>query len=521
MYDRLLIGASPEQRQDAAARVASLRPARLHPGETGEKKIIRALFDELELRGVRYCHWKSNARLGDMLAGRDDVDILVDPRDGDVFLVVLLNTGFRLTQSGIGNGHPGVIHALGLDDETAELCDVHAYFQIVSGDSMVKSYRLPIEKALLDRSRTLHGVRVPDPAAELAVFVVRIILKHANAFEARKCGRHYDKVVAETHWLSGQCSADEAAALCTAWFPAIDRPLFDAMLAAVVDPDAVARRRRLGRRAARRLRPLRRLSAVGVQVSRLTRLYAVMERRRTGRRNLSLLSGGAIVALVGPKGTGKSTLGNEVAARLGRFLAVRRIHAGKPPTTLLSWSPLKLKAMLRNYTPGARPPAHLKTGRLRQGRVTLFQVVQRLLLAHDRRQLLQSAARAAASGHIIISDRYPSPTPGATDSTEFDAVAIESAPTPATRRLMALEQPIYAQIPGPDVVLRLCAPLETAILRDAERHKPAGANADEVRRRWMSESLGEFPGAEIVRIDTSGSLEETVRAAVRAVWRAV
>ncbi len=521
MYEQPVEGATTSQREEVITRTLLPKLAQVSAADAGEKAIIRALFDGLERHEVRYCHWKSNVRLQDTLAGREDIDILVDPRDAEIFLDVLLDTGFRLTQSGFGYGHPGVIHALGLDHDTAELCDVHAYFQIVSGDSMVKSYRLPIERDLLARCRVLHGVRVPEPAAELAVFVIRIILKHVTAFEVRKCNRHYDKVVPELESLLAQCRRDDAAALCTAWFPAIDRPLFDAIISAVADPDAVAMRKQLGRQVARRLRPLRRLSETAAQVSRLTRLYAVLERRRSGRRGLSLLTGGAIVALVGPKGTGKSTLGREVAKRLGRYLAVRRIHAGKPPASPLSWMPLKLRPLLRAAMPGERPREQRKIRQRKQGRISLVYAAQRVLLAHDRSRLLRSAARDAASGFIVISDRYPSPTPGATDSSEFDAATIQSTPSPTTRRLMERERMIYATLPKPNLVLRLSAPLETAIMRDAERHKPAGPNAEAVRQRWQFESLGEFPGAELVQIDTDGPLDETVRAVVRAVWRAL
>lgn len=519
MYDRLEVGAIAGHDREAA-RALSPQRERALADDADEKAIIRALFDGLECEGVRYCHWKSNVRLGDTLAGREDIDILVDPRDSAMFFQILLRTGFRLTQAGVGNSHPGVIHAMGLDEATAELCDVHAYFRIVSGDSIVKSYRLPIEGALLEQCRHLHGVRVPVPAAELAIFVVRIILKHAGAVEARKCAQHYPQAVSELGWLLEQCRREDAAAVCVDWFPAIDRPLFDEMIDAVADPDAVARRKMLGRRLARRLRPLRRLSGTAVRLSRLMRLYAALQRRISRQRSLSPLTGGAIVALVGPKGTGKSTLATEIAKRLGRYLAVRQVHAGKPPMSPLSWAPLRLKPFLRSLMPGERLRARRKPERRESG-VSFVHAVRRLLIAHDRRRLLQGAARAAASGCIVISDRYPSAIPGAADSSEFDAASIRATASPSIRRLMNRELAIYRALPGPDVVLRLSAPLETAIARDAGRIKAKGPDPDAVRYRWVSENIAEFPGAKVVQIDTGGLLDETVRSAVRAVWRAL
>src|SRR5215210_982756 len=147
------------------------------PAHAGTK-IVRNLLQSFEEKGVRYCHWKSNVRLKETLAGTQDIDILVDRGHAGLFHATLLENGFKLAQSRSGAGHPGVFHALGLDGATTELVDLHAYHQIVSGDSLVKNYRLPVEDRLLARTCHLHGVKVPTPEAELVLFALRIALKH-------------------------------------------------------------------------------------------------------------------------------------------------------------------------------------------------------------------------------------------------------------------------------------------------------------------------------------------------------
>ena len=74
-------------------------------------------------------------------------------------------------------------------------------------------------------------------------------------------------------------------------------------------------------------------------VSRLWRVVSLLVMRFRRRRDLVLQRGGMIVALVGPKATGKSTIGHELATRLGLHLDVLRIHAGKPPATALTLVP--------------------------------------------------------------------------------------------------------------------------------------------------------------------------------------
>ena len=255
------------------------------------KAIIRGLFNSLEQKGVRYCHWKSNIRLEETLAAAEDIDLLIDQRDAKLFHTALLENGFKLAQSRSGIGHPGIFHAFGLDEASAELVHVHAYFQVVSGDSLVKSYRLPIEKLLLEQTRYLHGVRVPIPEAELVLFALRIALKHTGPIEILMANRHYRWISRELGWLREAANAERAEALCTAWFPTIDPPLFRQLLDAIEAERAVARRVLLGWRLAWRLRGLRRLSPMVGAVSRLWRVLCMLDNAVPASQGLGAADG--------------------------------------------------------------------------------------------------------------------------------------------------------------------------------------------------------------------------------------
>ena len=405
----------------------------------------------------------------------------------------MLENGLKLTQSRSGIGHPGVFHAVGLDEASVASVHVHAYFQIVSGDSLVKSYRLPIERSLLEQTRYLHGVRVPTPEAELVLFALRIALKHVGPIEILMANRHYRSVSRELGWLREAANAERAEALCTAWFPSIDPPLFRQLLDAIEAERAVARRVVLGWRVAWRLRGLRRLSPMLGAVSRLWRVLSLLVKRFRRRRDLVLQTGGMIVALVGPKATGKSTIGHELATRLGLHLDVLRIHAGKPPATALTLLPRLLVPAARLLFSKERAGEYEKPERRREKRYSLLYILRMTLLAYDRRKLLSRALRAATAGSVVISDRYPSESVGAIDSCCFDEAALARCSSPLKRWLMNRERALYKGLPKPGLLLRLEAPIETTIERDARRLKQGGPDAAAVRRRWELESRPEFP----------------------------
>jgi thymidylate kinase len=490
-------------------------PARPHvPGSAP----IRTLLEALDHAQIRYCHWKSNVRLLESLAGDGDLDLLVHRQDAAVFTAVLLESGFKLAGSATGIGHPGVLHAFALDPDRAALLHVHFYFQIVTGDSLAKSYRPPLEDMLLAGTRRLHGVPVPSAEAELVSFMLRIALKHASLVELVMVNRHYLAVIHELDWLRDSASAAEAAKLWRRLLPDAPVSSFRDFQDAIADQRNLLRRARLSWKISRHLQNLRRLAPIAAMASRLWRVLMLALGRLRRRRGLVPTTSGIIVAFVGPKATGKSTLTATVARRLGRHYRVRQVHVGKPPATPLTLLPRLMLPLGRRLWAGQRS-RELEGPKAPGGsRFSFVYVLRQAILAYERRALVRRCWRDAASGSIVIADRYPSASPGATDSSHFEEADVARCKSRIKRWLMSWERRLYSGLPGPGLVIRLSAPIQTTLRRDAERDKTGGPNPTAVTRRRHSESVAEFPDARVVTIDTDRSLDETVSEAMRAVW---
>lgn len=477
------------------------------------------LFAALERDGIRYCHWKSNIRLDKTLCGREDIDLLVHPSDADAFQRVINECGFKLAVSRMGAGHAGVFHALAWDPAAGRLLDLHAYHQLVSGDSFVKSFRFPVEEELLARTSSLMDVRIPDPTSELVLFLLRMLLKHISIVEILKVNAHYDECREELSWLLQRSDVNEAAALCEDWFPSVRIPV--RQMIDCIAKGTVPMRAAMGMRVAWALRHHRRLGHVAAGFSRIMRVGKHFGMRVRSRRNLSLLTGGAWIALVGPKGTGKSTLAKLVAEKLGKNLDVKTIHLGKPPASWLSFLPRLFVPTVRKALPDERLSEYEKPERRAERRYSSVFVIGKLLVAHDRRRLLTRSMREMSSGTIVISDRCPATNATGLDGSAFDDLAITQARSPFQRWLMEQERSIYRRLPKPRLVLKLSVPIATALKRDLARCKPGGPDPDAVLRRWTLESEAEFAKSIVCPIDTDGELEETVRKAATRVWQSI
>jgi thymidylate kinase len=486
-----------------------------------ELDVTRKLINTLNAKGIRYCHWKSNIRLQDTLAGREDIDLLVHRADAQPFREAMVECGFKPAQSRSGIGHPGVFHALSLDEESGKLAHLHAYHHIVSGDSLVKNYRFKIEDALLGATTNWRGVTIPTREAELVLFAIRIALKHVSPVEIMMVNRHYQDIADEMAWLLKDADREKVSELCAAFFPQIKPHILQKLITAIVNRDALTQRIMLGWHIAWALRGQTRLGMVAANLSRSWRVCNLLLNRFLKKRDLILQNGGLVVALVGPKATGKSTLSAALAKTLGGELNVMCIHAGKPPATLLTFPARIMIPLGRRIFRNERPSEYQKPERRQTGQFSLLHVFHMTLLAYERRALLRKSFRMAAAGDIIISDRYPSASTGAIDSSGFDDAAIANTASLPKKWLMTLERAIYTSIPKPDLVIRLLAPIETSIERDASRIKPGGPDEDAVLRRRAIEAKADFSGVKLVSVDTNRSIKDTVRDVVGAVWAAL
>src|SRR5256886_1468571 len=218
--------------------------------------VLRALFESLGRAGVRYCHWKSNWRLPEALRGETDPDLLVHRADTSRFLSVVGALGLK---PGGGEDHPSVCHCYGCDDESGRLFDLHVYYRLITGGT-IKGYHLPVEDMLLRGAQpTEAGVYVPEPAAELVLFVIRKSLDYAVASEAL-IPREWKTAADELRWFMTQGATDEdVRRLLAEYLPSVDFALFRKLRDAIESGRWGVGRFRLGPALASRLRPYRRV----------------------------------------------------------------------------------------------------------------------------------------------------------------------------------------------------------------------------------------------------------------------
>jgi thymidylate kinase len=485
---------------------------------------LQQFIEKLNANEIKYCHWKSNSALSQVLTGETDVDLLIHRKHGDLFRLIMSELKFRPAGFQGDAPFPAVEHYFALDEEAGVFVHVHAYYRVITGESLSKNLHLPLEEMLLQNVCEEASIPVPVKSAELVVFTIRMMLKHTSLVELLMLSRDWKGVRREIEWLMEAKPTDETLKLVANWLPSTDPQLFAACIDALRAPAPLLRRIRLGRRLRSQLSIYARNSWLRAWLSGIQKFSLMAYGRLTrSKKGMILQSGGAVIAFVGAEATGKSTLLTATRRWLGEHFVIDQIHAGKPKSTPLTMLPNIFLPLLRSALPRYRPSklvtssASPEQSQKSSAVYPLISAIRSVFLAYDRRALLSRAFARAANGNIVLCDRYPSMSQGAPDGPQLQQFVIDPKRHPIQAWLVRIEKRLYQEIPAPDIVISLYVPLEVALLRNKNRGKEEPE--DYVRFRHSLASNLEYGNVPIYKINTDQPLDTTVLEVKKNIWR--
>lgn len=482
---------------------------------------IQQLLIQLEAGNISYCHWKSNYHLEYALSGKEDFDVLVAFQDFPAFVEILMANGFKAAESITSKKQPGVFHFLGNDDATGTLINIHAFSWILTGDHFLKSWNFPFDDMLLSDSRLVHGVRAPVASSELIVFVIRHMIKHTTPLDFYLGMKHVSDNEEEYHWLIQELDIQESISKLTHYFPEISPAEFYAACELLTKNGLWLEKIRLGFKFRRALKKYLRFGSIQQYAMTFVALVKMaVNKFAKKQKHMHFQTGGKIIALIGPQATGKSTLASSTKEWLGQELSVQSIHAGKPPSTLLTWLPNNLIPLARRiFNSYATVNIEKAAEDNEQHDFPLIFIIRKVILAYDRRSLLRNAYRQSRNGMIIISDRYPSDEIGAIDGATFRDESIKQQRSFLKRSLMQLERKIYQEICPPDLVLQLTVSVEKAVMRNKMRNKEGEQTTEYVQMRHSMKYTPHFKRSPVIKISTDKDFKETLIDVKKHIWK--
>jgi thymidylate kinase len=491
------------------------------PGRALE--LVSSLCRALQDAGIRYCHWKSNESLDRSASGENDLDLLVLRSDASRFEGLLRDFGFRDARLPRWKELPGVYHSYAVDRVSGHFVHIHAHYQLVIGDDMTKNYHLPIEVAYLASARPVSPFMVPAPEFELALFLIRMVIKHCtwDAFLTLQSSlskserRELDDLVARVDLM-------DVWDLLGQHIPFVRPELWQRCLRAVKPGASVSSRIRTASTLQAELAVwARRPRAVDTSL-RMWRRFRTLARRKVFRRGPvahRLAGGGVLIGIVGGDGAGKTTALEGLTRWLAteNFFAVT-VHMGKPAWSVLSAAvkgSMKVAASVKRR-PTSSASSLRSTLATEGGTMDVrdrARLVWEVLTARDRSRTYRRARRLASNGEIVICDRYPLP-----QVSGMDGPVTARAKDPARLRglaksLAARENTYYQRIRYPDILIVLRVHPDLAVQRKAgvEPESTVRPRSEEI---WQVD----WADTPAIVVDAAASREEVLSEIKSLIW---
>lgn len=440
-----------------------------------------ALCQELEDDKVVYCRWSARLGLEGDRAPEDDVQLLVSRAHMHRVTALLARLGFKRATARPQSAVPEALESYTYDPGADGLIRIRAQHHLLLGHELTRNYRLPIESQCLSSAAPRDGLfRAPAPEYELIVFVLQVLLRH-SALDIVRGSASLARASERLAELRARVDPDRVHEITKRDLPFLGAGVFEDCLEAL-QPAASAWQQlkaRLG--LISRLRAYARRAPAIDTALRMWRgaALAVRERivgRSAGRR---LNTGGAIIAIVGGDGAGKSTVVDALGAWLSRDFATTSVHLGKPRwswTTTTVRGTLKLGQYLGLYSGETSFRETLRRRSLvSMGYPWLLREVCR---ARDRWAIYVGARRFAAAGGLVVSDRFPLPQIQLMDGPQArrflnelpdrrrgEAFLTPHRQDPLARALMELEERYYQHLVSPEVLIVLRVDPDIAVQR--------------------------------------------------------
>lgn len=430
---------------------------------------VYRLVRELERQGVPYCHWKSNEHLEAGITGETDLDLLFSRQHKEATLAILHDCGFRCFIESWHSRYPSISSYISVNPANGNLLHVHAHFALVIGESGVKSFELPWSEDYIASSTIEpgHRIRVPAPEDEMLVLVIRAAIKNHFRKPLQKSSvveKERNDFIREFEWLKERVKESDFVEVAKIRLgQQIDGPFMDIYRSDLSEQslfrfygslDKKINSHRINSYAySSYVRYTRRFYEIFVKI--LQRLGVGVSFKHTAPDN------GIIIALLGPDGSGKSTLIAGLSRALSKKIQTQTLYmgSGKGPSSVLRY-PLILASKLRKggIRNGSRA-SKARTGPSKKSTLSdIYEFLWAVTLAHEKKVKLRKAARARKNGIFVLADRYPQTSiVGYNDGPLLSD--LRECRWSILRRVAEWEYNIYSlkSAPEPDLVIKLVA----------------------------------------------------------------
>lgn len=461
------------------------------------------LLAAMDAAGVQYVSWKNNHELSLSLNGHNDLDIFVPLHHRTSFICCAARLRWVQVVNPIAK-HPWTGHFYCLDNDLRP-CHIHVYFKIITGESWIKEYILPLEHLMITaRTRdTVHNIWVLNDRTQAYLIAIRHLLK-AGSFSSRFLySRQLESY--RNEWLKCGQTIETVSDLDSIRFNDFfqDSGLtnFDFKLASM--HTAIKFRIYMS--------PSLRLAWWSLPLRRIYNFFGRALNKFILKRKKLFTNGGLVLVVAGVDGSGKTTMLAEIDRVLSTFLTVRRYSLGRPQHRITG---IIARRMLRRSRSGNDG---FKGEEISECKSTVS-VIASTILSLLRLRMAKRALKTAMKGQVALVDRWPTDKIGMMDGPR---IGLDTKDSILIRLCSHIEKWAYQRMPKADVVFFLDVPLDQLIERNRIRVKANKESDEEISDRHKVNAKFLPLTSRLVNFDNNGPFDQKRKELLLAIWKEV
>ncbi len=470
--------------------------------DTFKSNKLNNLLSELDNSKIPYVSWKNNHQLHSVFLGRGDLDIFVPPEERSRFVSLCRSHDWIEMVNPVAK-NPWIAHFYRLG-ENCEIFHMHVYFKVVTGETWIKEYCIPIDNWLIENRiwNQDYGLWVMGNSSQAYLFLMRHLLK---------CGSISSRLL----YRRELCSYQEEWTVCSTGIKPHDiKGPID--LTKYIDGAGV-----LGKN----LKLPKIWTAFLFRVSffpylrykffllSFYRIYSFVLRflnKIYFKQNKLFPQIGLTIAISGVDGSGKTTMLKEVENIFGQFLTIERFHLGRPQGKLIEFIWRAFGNRSENSKMSGTLEVTTPTGK---GRAINGAILSLLRLSKAR-----SIVNKAHNGGLMLVDRWPTDEVGKMDGPR---IIIGESSGLIERLSKKIEFWSYSQMPKADICYFFTVSLEEATERNRSRIKENKETDMMISARFKSNLNYKPLARKVIRFNNSGDFKKKRKELFNSVWQEI
>jgi thymidylate kinase len=453
-----------------------------------KKNSVTDFLNLLDNSGISYVSWKNNHEIDKSLSGDSDLDIYIPIEFKESFINIAIQNSWIIVVNPIAK-FPYIEHFYLISDN-GKVYHLHVYFKVITGESWIKEFELPIGSCLID-DRCKHdkyGIYVLSGKSQAYLFAIRHLLK-CGSISSRIL---YNKEIKsyKSEWVL--CNYDAGkfqkyGAISLEGFIDSSGLLDDFRMSSYFNSFMFRIK----------LTPYLRLNYGTLPVYRLISFFSRLFNKFFFKKKKMIEGKGMVIAISGVDGSGKSSMVDSIDTCLSKFLTIKRLSLGKPQGKLIEFVRKFFSSKKTETNSPSKENSFHDTG--------LFKGASLLILAVLRFFESWKSQYYINKGYVVLVDRWPTRECGKMDGPKVYA---GSASNILVKLFSKFEKVIYSAIPKADVCIFLEVSVDTAIKRNSMRIKDGKETESEIRERHIQNKRVRPIAKKNIRFDNDGLFEE-------------